>query len=243
MGSAVQAAVAPESAPANGTAQSTPVAACLTLRGISKRWPAQPSPVLDGIDLAVAPGTLVAISGRNGAGKTTLLRIAAGLIAADAGSVDLLGLDVERDRPEFQRRLGFCAAGNTGLYARLKVEDHLDFWARLAYVPRRQRSRRIPEMLDGFGLRELCGRRVDRLSMGQRQRLRLALAFLHRPRLVLLDEPRTSLDDEGVEILAGALDELRGRGGTAIVCAPSGEDQDLDFDLGYTVAAGRVEPA
>jgi ABC-2 type transport system ATP-binding protein len=243
MGSAAEAALALEGAPAHEATQSTPVAACLTLRGISKRWPAHPIPVLDGVGFEVARGTVVAISGRNGAGKTTLLRITAGLIAADAGSVDLLGFDVDRDRAEFQRRLGFCAAGNTGLYARLKVEDHLDFWARLAYVSRRGRARLIPEALDAFGLRELCGRRVDRLSMGQRQRLRLALAFLHRPELVLLDEPRTSLDDEGVEILARALAELRGRGGTALVCAPSGEDQDLDFDLRYIVDAGRVEPA
>jgi ABC-type protease/lipase transport system fused ATPase/permease subunit len=79
--------------------------------------------------------------------------------------------------------------------------------------------------------------------MGQRQRLRLALAFLHRPQLVLLDEPRTSLDDEGVEILGAALAELRRRRGTALVCAPTGEDQDLDFDRRYSVGAGRVETA
>jgi ABC-2 type transport system ATP-binding protein len=219
----------------------TPGAPVLVLEGIVKSWdPGRP--ILDGAAMTVAKGTTVLVSGRNGAGKTTLLRIAAGLITPEEGTVRLGGLDPERDRDEFHKRLGFLSAGNTGLYARLTMEHHLEFWARLALLPRNRRATAIERVLDAFELREFVGRRVDRLSMGQRQRLRLALAFLHDPELVLLDEPTTSLDQEGVTLLAGALAELTARDGAAIVCAPSGEDLHLTFDYEYTVGEGRLGP-
>jgi ABC-2 type transport system ATP-binding protein len=215
----------------------------LDLAGILKRWPSQDAPVLDRIELRLEPGSAAAISGRNGAGKTTLLRIAAGLIGAEAGSVKVCGLDVERDRTEFQRRIGFLAAGNSGLYARLKVEHHLDLWSRLALVPRTQRGPAVERALSTFGLESLCGRRVDRLSMGQRQRLRLALAFVHEPALVLLDEPATSLDEDGIGLLQGALDAVRARGGAAIVCLPSGWEQLLLIDRALVLESGALTPA
>jgi ABC-2 type transport system ATP-binding protein len=215
----------------------------LDLAGILKRWPSQEAPVLDRVDLKLDPGSAAAIAGRNGAGKTTLLRIAAGLIGAESGSVKVCGLDVERDRTEFQRRIGFLAAGNSGLYARLKVEHHLELWSRLALVPRKQRAAAIEQALVAFDLEPLCGRRVDRLSMGQRQRLRLALAFVHEPALVLLDEPATSLDEDGIALLQRALDLLKGRGGAAVVCLPSGWEQILSIDRALVLDAGRLTAA
>src|SRR3954467_5575650 len=215
----------------------------LELTGIGKSWPSQPTPVLDGVSLQLEPSTVAAISGRNGAGKTTLLRIASGLIGAESGSVRVCELDVSRDRVEFQRRIGFLAAGNSGLYARLKVEHHLDMWSRLALMPRRERRPAVEQAIDVFALEPLMGRRVDRLSMGQRQRLRLALAFVHSPSLVLLDEPATSLDEEGIALLDRAIDGLRARGGAALLCLPTGWEQTLSIDRALVLAGGRLEPA
>jgi ABC-2 type transport system ATP-binding protein len=216
-------------------------APALRLEAISKSWNAVP--VLTGVDAHIDPGTTVAISGANGAGKTTLLRIAAGLIAPEGGSVSACGLDPERDRTEFQRRIGFLAAGNTGLYARLKAEHHLELWARLALMPKRIHGPAIARVVETFGLAGLRGRRVDRLSMGQRQRLRLALTFLHEPSLVLLDEPATSLDEDGIAALQAALDDLKARGGAAVVCLPSGWEQVLSLDRREVLDRGRLEPA
>jgi ABC-2 type transport system ATP-binding protein len=225
-----------EGAPANGPPP-------LALAGIVKSWPSQPEPVLDGVDLTLEPGSAAAISGRNGAGKTTLLRIAAGLIAPELGSVSASGLDPKRDRTDFQRRIGFLAAGNSGLYARLKVEHHLDLWSRLALMPRRDRAPALERAIETFELAPLCGRRVDRLSMGQRQRLRLALAFVHSPTVALLDEPATSLDEEGIALLQRALDDLRSRGGAALVCLPSGWEQALSIDRALVLRDGKLGPA
>ena len=237
-----------EAAP-DHTAAETPIAnapdepATLAVEGVCKRWPQAAAPVLADIDVQLGAGCVLTLSGANGAGKTTLLRIVAGMIAPDAGRVRVDGLDPESERVAFQRRVGFLAAGNSGLYARLKAEHHLELWSRLALMPKDARTAAVDSALRAFDLTPLLGRRVDRLSMGQRQRLRLALAFLHGPSLVLLDEPSTSLDEDGVAVLQRALDDLRGRGGCAVVCMPSGWESHLDADLSLRLERGRLEAA
>jgi ABC-2 type transport system ATP-binding protein len=217
--------------------------AALRLDGIFKRWdPARPN-VLDGVTVELPAGTVIAIGGVNGAGKTTLLRIAAGLIMPDAGVVRAFDLDPELDRTAFQRRVGFVTAGNSGLYGRLRVEHHLDLVARLGLLPGEQARAAKAHALEAFALDDLCGRRVDRLSMGQRQRLRLALGLLHDPDVALLDEPLSSLDDEGAGQVSAALERLRARGGSAIVCAPTGDDRALRADIRYVVEDGSLIPA
>jgi ABC-type multidrug transport system ATPase subunit len=206
--------------------------------GVRKRWGDQI--VLDGVDLRIDPGTAIHVSGRNGTGKTTLLRIAVGLIHADSGSVELDGLDPVRDRRAYQSRLGFLSAGDRGLYARVSVRDHLRLWARLALLPRSRTGEVIDRALDAFDLRELAARRVERLSMGQRQRVRLAGVFLHDPSIVLLDEPRTSLDGDGIRLLTSLLEDFRSGGGAIVWSSPTGERAELDFDVSYTLEEGRL---
>lgn len=227
-----------ESTTGNGV-QAGPVPA-LSADGIVKRWRGLECPVLDGVDVELAPGRAVHIAGRNGIGKTTLLRILAGLIAADEGRVRAHGLDPRLDRREYQRCVALLSAGDRGLYARLSVRLHLDLWARISFVPKEQRSRLIEESIERFSLAELMGRRVDRLSMGQRQRLRLAGLLLDSPKVVLLDEPRNSLDDEGLQMLIAALGELLADGSSLLWCSPSGETADLSFESTYVLESGML---
>jgi ABC-2 type transport system ATP-binding protein len=212
----------------------------LALRDITKRWHRSPRPVLDGASIVVEPGTVVGISGRNGAGKTTLLRIAAGLIAAESGAVELDGLSPDHNRRAFQRQIGFVSAGNGSLYARLTVDNHLDLMARMALLPASELSQARSRSISAFQLNELRDRRVDRLSSGQRQRLRLALGFVHGPAVALLDEPETSLDAEGAELLALNVARHRERGGAAIVCTPSGTLQHIEVDRRCELVDGRI---
>ena len=216
--------------------------AVLTLSRVTKQWPGAPA-LFDGIDLEIERRSVLAIHGRNGAGKTTLLRIACGLITADRGTVTLDGFDPECNPTEFRRRIGLVSAGNSGLYARLKTEQHLDMWARLALVPRPQRAGAIQRVVDAFDLGPLCGQRVDRLSMGQRQRLRTALAFLHEPDVVLLDEPTNSLDEDAIALLDVALERLKAAGGAAVVCVPSGSEDIAAIDRRMVLEGGRLEDA
>ncbi len=215
----------------------------LRLRGVSKRWSPGAEPVLDALDLDLGAGELIAVAGRNGIGKTTLLRVIAGLLVPDEGEVRIAGLDPDRDRTEYNRRLGLLTAGNSGLYARLGVDENLAFWARQALLGRRRSREAIAAMLELFALHEVRGRRVDRLSMGQRQRLRLALTFLHSPAVALLDEPLTSLDADGVSVVAEALARHRELGGAAIVCSPDSEQASLRLDRTLQFASGRLREA
>jgi ABC-2 type transport system ATP-binding protein len=221
-----------------------PIAPTLALRGIRKRWAGQPDAVLDRVDLNLQPGELTSISGRNGAGKTTLLRIVAGLILPDGGTIRLRELDPARDRRRYQLRLGFLSAGNSGLTARLSTRYQLAYWARLAFVPAGEREAAIERALTSFSLHELASQRVDRLSMGQRQRLRAAMAFLHAPELVLLDEPLTSLDDEGAAMVAAAVRRVTASGGAVVCCSPEADDHsEFRFDRRWLLEAGRLVTA
>jgi heme ABC exporter ATP-binding subunit CcmA len=209
----------------------------LRLEGITKRW--GPNLVLDGVDLELRAGVVTGVEGENGSGKTTLLRIACGIILPEHGSVRFRGADIERERASYQPAIGFLSAGDRGLYARLTVTQNLAFWGGLAGLSRRERARRIGEVLSEFALEDLAQRRVERLSMGQRQRVRLAATFLHEPLIVFLDEPRTSLDESGVSLLAIALNGLAARGGAALWVSHE-PDEPLVSDL-WRLSSGRLQ--
>ena len=189
------------------------------------------------------PGEVVSVTGRNGAGKTTLLRILGGLVAPDRGDVVLDGIRLGTRRRAYQRQIGLLTPGDRGLYARVTVARHLDLWARLALLERDARAAAISDCYARFELAELADLRVDVLSMGQRQRVRLALAFLHAPRLVLLDEPANSLDLEALAIVRGAVDDVARRGDLCLVVAPEGAPTGIDVERALVLRDGRLEPA
>ncbi len=210
----------------------------LTLTDIERAY--RGTPILKGISLSVKAGEIAWLGGRNGAGKTTLLRCAVGLISPDKGSVELDGLHPVRDRRAFQRKLGFLSAGDRGMYARLTVTQHLRLWSDLALVPSERREERVAAMIEAFALQPLADRRVDRMSMGQRQRVRLAMVFLHEPSMILLDEPHTSLDEEGLALLEQRIEAHAAAGGAMLWCSPSLALGELRHDAEYTISEGRL---
>jgi ABC-2 type transport system ATP-binding protein len=220
-----------------------PRAAPLRLQGLTKRWRKDLPLVLDELDLTLEPGTVTWVGGRNGAGKTTMLRIAAGLIDPDSGRAEVWGVTAGENRARYQQLVSFLPAGDRGLYARLTVRRQLEFWGRIAMVPRDRFRQTIDEAIATFALGELSERRVDRMSMGQRQRLRIAMTFLPEPEIVLLDEPLTSLDTEGGALLQAAIGEVIARDGAILWCSPSGEHLEMDFDASWTLQSGRLVPA
>ena len=223
-------------APGLPTADAFPLA----LEGIQKRWRKGQEPILAGVDLRLDLGTKTWIGGRNGAGKTTLLRIAAGLIDPDRGRVQAWGFSPHEKRSRYHRLVAFLPAGDRGLYARLSVRRQLRFWAGMAMIDPAAREKRVEETIDAFGLRELADQRVDRMSMGQRQRVRIAMTFLPEPETVLLDEPLTSLDSEGAVVLERAIDGLIDRGGALLWCSPSGDHPEHEFDGDWMLEGGRL---
>ncbi|MCS0639628.1 ABC transporter ATP-binding protein [Streptomyces sp. LP05-1] len=184
----------------------------LELRGVAKRY--GPVTALSGVDLEVAPGEILGLLGRNGAGKTTLMSVVAGLLRPDAGRVRVLGRDPVREPREARRRLGL-APQELGVYPPLTVRQNLTFFAELAGLRGRAASRRVEEVAEPLGLTGLLDRRAGRLSGGEQRRVHTGMALVHRPALLLLDEPTAGVDVGTREQLL-ELVRAMAAGGTAI---------------------------
>jgi heme exporter protein A len=168
----------------------------ITGRGLEKRYGSRR--VLRGLDIELERDGCLVVTGPNGSGKTTLLRLLAGLVAPSRGT-----LEVEVDRG----RIGFLAHEPL-VYRELTALENLDLFGRLYRVP--ERRERIGMLLERFGLWEARNERVAAYSRGMSQRLALCRALLHEPELLILDEPYSALDDQGIALLDRELDELAG---------------------------------
>jgi ABC-type multidrug transport system ATPase subunit len=158
---------------------------------LCKRYPEVTA--VDSLSLKIPQGEIYGFLGRNGAGKTTTIRMLLGLIRPTRGRVELFGRDVSSDRRNAVRPVGSLVETATS-YPTLTVRENLEIQRRLAGSGRQAMERAI----DLLGLRELADRRAGHLSLGNRQRLALARALLHGPRLLVLDEPANSLDPAGI---------------------------------------------
>ncbi len=169
----------------------------IVARGLEKRY--EQKRVLRGIDLDVARGAFMLVTGPNGSGKTTLLRVLVGLAAPDGGEVSV---DAERGK------VGFLAHEPL-VYRELTALENLDLYGRLYRVP--QRGERIGMLLERFGLWDARADRVASYSRGMQQRLALCRVLLHEPAVLLLDEPYAGLDEAGAALVDGELSDRRGR--------------------------------
>jgi heme ABC exporter ATP-binding subunit CcmA len=153
------------------------------------------------LDFELEGGGRLAVLGGNGSGKTTLLRLLATAARPASGSLELLGRDAVRERPELRRRIGYVGH-DPGLYPNLSTLENLRFFCRLHGVP----DSRGLEVLALLELGPEAGRRASELSRGRRLRLALARSLLHDPELWILDEPEAGLDEAGRELLVKLAD-------------------------------------
>jgi ABC-2 type transport system ATP-binding protein len=160
--------------------------------------------VVDGLDLDVAPGEIFGLLGPNGAGKTTTILMLLGLTDPSSGSMEVLGMDPRRNPLAVKRRVGYLPDA-VGFYDDLTGRQNLRFTARLNHV--RDPDQRIDEVLDKVGLTAAADQRAGEYSRGMKQRLGLADALVKDPSILILDEPTTAIDPEGV---AEILDMIRG---------------------------------
>jgi ABC-2 type transport system ATP-binding protein len=157
--------------------------------------------VLDGVGFTVAPGSMFGFCGSNGAGKTTTMRIAMGLLRADAGEVRWRGRLLDQD---VRRRIGYMPE-ERGLYPKMKVGEQVAYFARLHGLEAAAARRAAEEWTERLGLAARRGDAVEKLSLGNQQRVQLAAALATKPEVLILDEPFSGLDPIGVDSLAEAL--------------------------------------
>jgi heme exporter protein A len=184
----------------------------IEIRGLRKSF--GPRTALAGVDLSIAAGEFAALVGPNGAGKTTLLRILATLARPSSGTVHVAGLDLVTGGIEVRRRVGFLSH-RTLLYDDLTAEQNLVFYARMYDLE--DGPARIDGLLRRVGLSARRRDLVRTFSRGMQQRLAVARAVLHRPELLLLDEPYTGLDPVACQLLTALLAELAGEGCTILL--------------------------
>ena len=187
-------------------------AAALSVRSVSKTFLTRP--VLRRIELVVSAGEAVCLCGINGAGKSTLLRVIAGLLRPDSGSVTIQGCEVRREPEKSRRQLGMISHASMA-YPELTVSENLAFAARLYGVS--HRAERLEELLTGTGLTSYRHDRAGILSRGLQQRLAIARALLHRPAVLLADEPFTGLDAGSTQDVCTIFDRFIRDGGTILM--------------------------
>ena len=187
-------------------------APALVLRGITKSFGRR---VVDELDLTVRRGELYALLGSNGAGKTTTLRMIAGLLKPDAGSVNVFGIDAQRD-PVAAKRIIAWLPDEPMIYDKLTPMEYLAFVAGLWSVPANAAKARADELVGWLGLGPHRDTRCEAFSRGMKQKVALAGALIHEPQLLLLDEPLTGLDAAIARQVKDVLD-ARVRNGATII--------------------------
>jgi len=184
----------------------------LSCAGLTRRFAAVIA--LQGVDLKVEAGESVAILGPNGAGKTTLMRVIATLLRPSAGTLLLFDRPIGDGGAQARRRIGFLSH-HSFLYPDLTPTENLEFYARMFHVP--AVTQRVHELIERVGLTGWAHRPVRMLSRGLEQRCALARALLHRPDLLLLDEPFTGLDVDASATLIEMLRQEQQRGMTMLM--------------------------
>ncbi len=220
-------------------------APALELRAVVARHRGAARPALDGVDLTLHAGAMLALLGPNGAGKSTLVSLAAGLMKPAGGTVRVLGADPAARNGRVLREIG-VAPQEIGVYPQLTVAANLRAFAELYGLRPKAARARAAELLEPFALSELAKRPAGRLSGGEQRRLHAAIALVNRPRLAIFDEPTAGADPSTREHILRAVRELA-REGTAVVYTthylPEVEGLDAGVALlerGRVIARGSV---
>ncbi|MFF5290982.1 ATP-binding cassette domain-containing protein [Paractinoplanes globisporus] len=207
-------------------------------RGLTKHF--KDVRAVDGIDLTVARGELVALLGPNGAGKSTTLRMLTTLIPPTSGTARVAGFDVVRRQREVRQRIGYIGQGNGAGHSQ-RGRDELISQGRAYGMGVRAARARAAELIDSLGLGEVADRTVATLSGGQRRRLDIAMGLIHAPGLLFLDEPSTGLDPQNRANLQEHILRLRAEHDTTIVLTTHYLDEaDSMAERVIVVDHGRV---
>ena len=218
-------------------------APAIVARGLTKRYGTVLA--LDRLDLDVPAGSVFGLLGPNGAGKTTSIRLLTGLARPSGGTATVAGIEIGLDRPELHRRLGYLDQ-DPRFYSWMEGRELLELTGRLSGLRGTELTARVAEVLDLVGLRAVARRRIGGWSGGMRQRLGIAQALIHRPQVVFLDEPVSSLDPEGRRTLLELIGGLRGQTTVVLSTHVLGDvervcDRVAILDRGRLVIEGPLE--
>jgi ABC-2 type transport system ATP-binding protein len=213
----------------------------ISVAELSKRYRASGTDMLalDGVSFAVRKGEILGLLGANGAGKSTLVRILSTLLRFDSGTASIAGHDLRREADAVRRSIG-VAQQEVGLDESRRVCGILDLHARLYGLSRRDREQRIGELIEVLCLQEVADRRIRNLSGGTRRKVDLALALVHEPPIIFLDEPTLGMDPPSRLEFWERIRSLREGGATILLTTQHLEEADHLADRVIILFEGRV---
>jgi len=215
-----------------------------SMEGIVKRYRAHTA--LDHMSMRVDRGEILGLLGPNGAGKTTAMRVLTGLTAADAGETALFGQRLRGQAPDIKRRIGVVPQ-DLALYETLPARDNLCYFGKLYGVTGGLLKRRADEVLEVLGLREVAKKAPKKFSGGMKRRLNIGCAIMHRPELLILDEPTVGIDPQSRSHILAFVEEMNRQGTTILYTSHYMEEVErvcsrvLIMDAGRVIAGGSVE--
>ena len=209
----------------------------ITLTGVTKRY--GKFKAVDGIELTVPKGELFGFLGPNGAGKTTTFRMIAGIIVPTAGRIEIGGVDLVRQPLVAKRRLGYIP-DRPFVYDKITGAEFLRFVAALYNAEDASLERRIDELLDLFELMPWKHELTESYSHGMRQKLIIAGALIHRPEVIVVDEPMVGLDPKGARLLKDLFRRYVNRGGTILMSTHTLEVAESMCDRIAIMQSGRI---
>jgi ABC-2 type transport system ATP-binding protein len=206
----------------------------ISVRGLTKRFAGRT--VVDKVDLEVMPGRICGFLGPNGSGKTTTLRMICGLIIPDDGDGEVLGLNLRTQRAAIKAQIGYMTQ-KFGLFSDLTIAENLEFIARVYGLDRR--GQRVSAALDRLGLTSRANQLAGKLSGGWKQRLALAAAVLHEPKILLLDEPTAGVDPLARREFWDQIHALAREGMTVLVSTHYMDEAERCHEIAY-IAYGVI---
>ncbi len=209
----------------------------ITLTNLSKRYGSFTA--VDGIQLTIPKGELFGFLGPNGAGKTTTFRMIAGIIVPTAGRIEIGGVDLTRQPLVAKRRLGYIP-DRPFVYDKITGAEFLRFVAALYNAEDASLERRIDELLDVFELTPWKHELTESYSHGMRQKLIIASALVHRPEVIVVDEPMVGLDPKGARLLKDLFRQYVNRGGTILMSTHTLEVAESMCDRIAIMQSGRI---
>ena len=194
---------------------------------------------VDGVNLNVEPGQILALLGQNGAGKTTTVRMLTALLSPTRGWARVGGFDVRKHPQEVRANVGVLTEQH-GLYMRMSGDEYLDFFGKAYGLDIKTRKTRADYLMEYFGLSESASRRSGEYSKGMKQKLALARALIHDPSVLLLDEPTSAMDPESAQLVRNEISRLRSSKRTIIICTHNLAEAEALADQIAIIYRGKI---
>ena len=194
---------------------------------------------VDGVDLNVQAGQILALLGQNGAGKTTTVRMLTALLQPSRGWARVAGFDVVKNGHDVRASVGVLTEQH-GLYMRMTAVEYLDFFGQVYSLSPQLRKSRTDHLLQYFGLTEASHRRIGEYSKGMRQKLALARAMIHDPGVLLLDEPTSAMDPESARLVRDEIARLKSSKRTIVICSHNLTEVEILADQIAIIYRGRI---